>query len=356
MFLCPGGSSPTRYGSEQCLYLEQRDSLDRGVTMRPFKNILVGVDVSRGEHLVADRLSGHSERAWQTALRLAKLNSSRLTFLHVMQLSAGTQRLIQRDTGFQQTIVDHAKTRLNALVDRAGREGVASQSKFIFGKCWVETVRQVYRDRHDLTVVGTRQFGTFKSLLLSTGAKLLRKCPCAVLITKPGSTTMFSSILTAHDFTEVGKDATKVALSISKQHDSELHILQPFENSWGNGESSAEPSWKADLTGQPEEELWLEEHIVRAGLSAQPLIHKAKSSSYCTEIIEHIERHKIGLMVLGTEACTGFTWMFRRNMAERLASGIPCSLLVVKPSEMMSSVSLQESTDYAQETRDQLGA
>jgi len=324
--------------------------------MRLFKNILVGVDVSRGEHLVADRLSGHSTRAWQTALRLAKLNSSRLTFLHVMQLSAGTQHLIQRDTGFKRTVIDLANERLTNLVDRARREGVVAQSRLVLGKCWVETVRQVYKDRHDLAIVGTRQFGTFKSLLLSTGAKLLRKCPCAVLITKPGSATMCSSILTAHDFTNVGKAATKVALSISKQHDSQLHILQPFGRELGGGETSAESPTKADLTDRIEEKLWLEEHIARAGLGTQPLIHSAKSSSYCNEVIASIERHKIGLAVLGTEACTGFTWMFRRNIAERLASGIPCSLLVVKPAEMMSSVLMEEAMDYAPETRDQLGA
>lgn len=326
--------------------------------MQLFRNILVGVDVSRGEHLVADRLPGHTERAWQTALRLAKLNSSRLTFLHVMQLSAETQHLIQRDTGFKRTVIDLAKERLRNLVDRASREGVVAQSRLVLGKCWVETVRQVYRDRHDLAIVGTRQFGTFKSLLLSTGAKLLRKCPCAVLITKPGSATMFSSILTAHDSSRVGKAATKVALSISKQHDSQLHILQPFGYSPGNGDSSAGSSL-VDPNHQIEEKLWLEEHIARAGLNTQPVFHSAESSSYCSEVIAAIERHKIGLAVFGTEACTGFTWMFRRNIAERLASGIPCSLLVVKPAEMMSSVSLQEATettDYAQETRDQLGA
>jgi nucleotide-binding universal stress UspA family protein len=170
---------------------------------------------------------------------------------------------------------------------------------------------------------------------------------------------MFSSILTAHDSTDVGKAATKVALSISKQHDSQLHILQPFGHSPGSGETSTGLSPIADPGNRVDENAWLEEQIVRAGLNTQPVIHSAESSSYCSEVIAAIERNRIGLAVLGTEACTGFTWMFRRNIAERLASGIPCSLLVVKPAEMLSSVSLQEATeasDYAQETRDRLGA
>jgi nucleotide-binding universal stress UspA family protein len=170
---------------------------------------------------------------------------------------------------------------------------------------------------------------------------------------------MFSSILAANDSSKVGKAATKVALSISKQHDSQLHILQPFGYDPGNGDSSAGSSSTADPNHQIEEKFWLEEDIAKAGLNTQPVFHLAESSSYCSEVIAAIERHRIGLAVLGTEACTGFTWMFRRNIAERLASGIPCSLLVVKPAEMMSSVSLQEAaetTGYAQETRDQLGA
>jgi nucleotide-binding universal stress UspA family protein len=170
---------------------------------------------------------------------------------------------------------------------------------------------------------------------------------------------MFSSILTAHDFTNVGKAATKVALSISKQHDSQLHILQPFDHHLGGGGTSAGSSTKMALTDRIEEKLWLEEHIARAGLSTQPRMHVGESSSYCSEVMAAIERHKIGLAVLGAEACTGFTWMFRRNIAERLATGIPCSLLVVKPAEMMSYASLREvakTADYAPETRDRLGA
>jgi len=208
-----------------------------------------------------------------------------------------------------------------------------------------------------LAIVGTRQFGTFKSLLLSTGAKLLRKCPCAILITKPGSATMFSSILAAHDFTEVGKAATKTAISISRQQGSQLHILEPFENGDRNGEPEAGEPFKIDSNGREKERLWLADRISRARLAERAQVHKAKSSSYWSEIMEQIERHRIGLLVLGTGACTGFTWMFRRNIAEKLASGIPCSLLVVKPAEMMSSISVEEATaEYEEEPRDRLGA
>jgi len=56
----------------------------------------------------------------------------------------------------------------------------------VFGKSWIEIIRQVLREQHDLVITGTRDLGAHGRLLFgSTGMKLLRYCPCPVWVTKP---------------------------------------------------------------------------------------------------------------------------------------------------------------------------
>jgi nucleotide-binding universal stress UspA family protein len=273
-----------------------------------------------------------------------------------MQISAETQHLIQKSSGRERTVMDLATDRLDVLVRKARKAGVKAKRRVVFGKCWVETIREVIRDGHDLAVVGTRQFGTLKSVLHSTGAKLLAKCPSPVLITKPGSSTMFSSILAAHDFTEVGNRATEAAIYLAKQQGADLHILQSSDSRSAGMNQTTGGSPNPELTSRIERKIWLEDHIARARLKERPSIHEVKGTSYSSNIMEHVERHKIGLLVVGSEVCTGFTWLFRRNIAQRLASEIPCSLLVMKPRELVSSRSLDEPEFTKAEQRDQLGA
>lgn len=56
--------------------------------MKRFRKILVGVDLSWGDRLVADELSAPNAEAVRQALRLAQLNSASIDFLFSLDLSA----------------------------------------------------------------------------------------------------------------------------------------------------------------------------------------------------------------------------------------------------------------------------
>ena len=139
--------------------------------MKRFTDILVGVDLSAGDRFVCDELAPPTEEAIQRALWLATLNSARLLFLYSQDVSAQTQRLIQENQGAEPTVADRAAVVLETLVQRAGQEGIAANRLVVFGKSWVEIIRQVLRRKHDLVIAGTRHLGPVKGFLVgSTGS------------------------------------------------------------------------------------------------------------------------------------------------------------------------------------------
>ena len=123
--------------------------------MKRFKNILVGIDLSQGDRLVNDKLTSPNSEAVQRALWLARMNSSSLLFFCALDISAKTQYLIEDSTASEPTVVDQAQDRLEKLVAQAAGKGVAADSRVVIGMSWVEIVRQVLRENHDLVIVVT---------------------------------------------------------------------------------------------------------------------------------------------------------------------------------------------------------
>ena len=315
--------------------------------MKHFKNILVGVDLAQGNVLVSENLVPPTEEAVMRALWLAKTNSARLVFFYAlpcaaMNLDAQTQMLLDEHHG-QRTVTDHANEVLATLVERAGKEGVAAESLVVHGKSWVEMIRQVLRENHDLVIVGSRRFGPMKSFMVgSTSLKLLRKCPCPVWVTQPQPERRIASILVAHDLRPVGDLAMELGRSMAQLHDAQLHVLHAAEYreldymlpTRISAEDAAKYRWDA------------EEHIA-AQLGeiqlARPALIRFVTELPDAAILDHIERHSIELLVMGTVARTGMMGLITGNTAERLLPQIPCSVLAVKPEGFKSPVALERS-------------
>jgi nucleotide-binding universal stress UspA family protein len=142
-----------------------------------------------------------------------------------------------------------------------------------------------------------------------------------------------SSILLADDGTPVAKRAAGLATSLAKQLGAELHILQPVAKP---RDASKTPSSLTD-----------DQESGQAGPDEGPVVRFVDPGSLSTAILDHIERHGIELLVLGTQACMGLTRMIRRDMAERLLKGIPCSLLAVRLAGFVSSETLEPPEEAA---------
>jgi universal stress protein E len=310
--------------------------------MKRFTDILVGVDLSAGDRFVCDELAPPTEEAVQRALWLAKLNSARLLFLYSQDVSAQTQRLIQENQGAEPTFADRAAVVLETLVQRARQQGIEADRQVVFGKSWVEIIRQVLRRKHDLVIAGTRHLGPVKGFLVgSTGIKLLRKCPCPVWITQPQPDRRITSILVAHGLTPVGDLAMELGCSMAKLHDAQLHVLHAAE--YPELDSFLQPCVSAESAAEYRRKA--EEHIA-AQLGnfdlAQPAQVHFVTQPPDVAILHHVESHHVELLVMGTVARSGIPGLITGNTAERLLPQIPCSVLAVKPRGFKSPVTLDE--------------
>ncbi len=309
--------------------------------MKRFTNILVGVDLSKGGALVSKKLAKPSREAVERALWLAKLNSARLLFMYSLDVSAKTQHLIQENQGSEPTVVDHAEVVMRRLVERANQEGIEADFRVEFGRSWVNIIRQVLRNAHDLVLVGTRHVSAVKSFLVgSTGIKLLRKCPCPVWLAQPQPDRQMASILVAHDLGPVGDLAMQLGCSMAQLHDAQLHVLHAAEYSEYNTilpqRILAE---KADEYRQQAEEH-IAAQLDNFDLSLPAQVHFVTKPPDVA-ILHHIECQRVELLVMGTVARVGISGMFTGNTAERLLPQIPCSVLAVKPTGFKSPVTLK---------------
>lgn len=306
--------------------------------MLHFKKVLVGVDLSGRDSLVSKKLNRHASKAYESALSLARLSQAHLHFLYSLEVSLETQRRIERDKGLSPTLLDIAEDRMNRLVDEATTEGVSASGSVVFGRSWLGIVREVLKEKYDLVIVGTRELGAFKSALLgSIGIQLLRKCPCPVWISKAPLKGKLGSILLATDQTAAGNTAAGFAAGLAELNNSELQVLHSLEGYTSSAGLQARLSAEEVVAAKEK----IATHLAEEGLTSKARVQLANESSFCTAISDHVSQHANDLLILGTQACSGFSRVIKRERAERLLSRIPCSLLAVKSSSFVSPVTLE---------------
>ena len=113
--------------------------------MKRFKNILLICDFDTKQHLAVER-----------AVSLARQNEARLTVITVvkeipsemgMAITAVTPQEL-----FELVIKDRQE-KTDALVADMGRQGIDARSLVITGTPFLEIIRQVLRDKHDLVIL-----------------------------------------------------------------------------------------------------------------------------------------------------------------------------------------------------------
>ncbi|MEQ8853878.1 universal stress protein [Gimesia sp.] len=306
--------------------------------MQRFKKILVGVDLSSGDHLVSDEVSPASQEAVDRAIWLAGSNSAELTFFFTLDVSAETQRMIE-ESNEKDSIVTTAQQVLNGLVSQAKESGIKADSEVCFGRSWRQIILKVVLDGYDIVIAGTRHLGPFKSILLgSTGVKLLRLCPSPVWITQPQSDSQIKSILVAHCLRPVGDLALELGAAMAELHGSELHVVHSQEHSEFDSWHSTFQHEERNLRTPLEVKRHIESQLAGFQLKTHPQIHIVTSTPPDIAVLSLVEKHNIELLVMGTIARTGISGLIIGNTAEKLLPQINCSVLAVKPADFDSPV------------------
>ncbi|WP_298866881.1 universal stress protein [uncultured Gimesia sp.] len=313
--------------------------------MHQINSILVGVDLTHADRLVAADLNEQTAEAVERAIWLADLVNAKLEFFAAIDLSAHTKHLLEEDRNhLSNNVEDEAHKVMGHLIEKAKAAGVESTSKVALGPSWREIILEVIKNNHDLVLVGTRPHGFKGRLFGGTVMNLFRQCPCPVYAVKIGEEPEVPEIVVASDMSEVSSDILNFIVSIGQMADVKIHLVHAIDTQLDQrlkgldvGEETIEKC-AADIKEEIESEL--NEQLAQTDyrtLSYGVKTHVLEGSPE-EAIPAFIAENKINLLAMGTLARTGISGFFIGNTAERMLEKVDCSVLAFKPAGFVSPV------------------
>lgn len=310
--------------------------------MKRFQNILLGVKA----------VESMDDGAFERVADLARTNGAKVKLMSVIEDIPGIIRMLIPSVKSMESLIERERAEeLDVLRQRLLDRGIDAEVKVIHGRPFVEIIREVLREDHDMVVVTAHEPGNDSDWFFgSTAMYLLRKCPCALWVFKPGKTNGFERILAAVDSSSdepgekgLNREILDLSHSLSRMEDAQLEVIHAW-SFWG------ESLFRKRM---PEEELAglieaarkeaarrLSGLLDEAGVSIpEERIFLAKGEPENT-IPQCVKNREIDLLVIGTVARTGVPGLIMGNTAERLLEQIECSVLAVKPEGFVSPVTL----------------
>lgn len=332
--------------------------------MHIFTNILAGIDLARYNPLDSGGPSPSVLEPIHWGMQLAKTNSARLLFFSASNLSDDALSPLGEEdrTYVLGNVLQGGNRILGQLVQQAQKERIEAESKLVPGEGWLEIIRQVLRGKHDLVVVGTRDLTKLGHKLFgNTSIKLLRRCPCPVLVTKPltfasgflgadvrsgvGNGASPLNILVATNLRPPSDQVLKLGVALAKQMNAHLHILHVVEYELHEVCNIGLPDAKQEeyrrkVREHAQETLKTElEKTDYETLGPRVEVHLAGDVMLPDVAIQRfIEAHHIHLLIMGTIGRGGIRGIMIGNTAERLLHEVHCSVLAVKPADFVCPI------------------
>ena len=317
--------------------------------MKRFKNILLIHDPA-----VPD------EGALRRASSLAKRNQARLTLFSVLKDIPPSAYLMEPDRSVSQLQAALSQERSEMLDQQArdiAADGVEVATRVVTGTPFLEIIRQVLREQHDLVVLTAEGKGGIKERVFgSTSMHLMRKCPCPVWVIKPKRAKPYRRIMAAVDVADRFPDEPErrslnsvimqLASDLARMDDSELHLVQAW-SLYAEGYLEARGGMSDKQIRKMRQEL---KEQYEAGISTLLSdielrgieFHKHLVRSGAPEaIIKQVRKQEIDLLVMGTVCRTGLSGFFIGNTAEKVLGNVDCSVLTLKPEGFVSPVTLE---------------
>ncbi len=315
--------------------------------MKRFKNILL---VYNGTE--------QGESTLMRTVNLAITNQAALTVIDVIgEPPRDYQMLITAllPEEIMELAVKEQNEHLERYITPIRKAGVQVSAKVLVGKEFLEIIREVLHNKHDLVIKTARGKRGVKDILFgSTAMHLMRKCPCPVWVITPGQSQPYDRILAAVDVspadTRENTLNTKImdlATSLAHLGLSELHIVYAWNFrhvNFLNGELGRSPGeikkWEAETHKLHKTYLddFLKKHTLNK-VKHQVHLQKGKASDLIPQLAEN---RRIDLIVMGTLCRTGISGFFMGNTAEKVLHRVDCSVLTVKPEDFISPVKIDE--------------
>lgn len=308
--------------------------------MKRFKNILFYIDGMDGP-----------TASLQRAVNLAEFNQARLTLIDVIQPVDTPAEIKSR---FKLELTDllsaQRKQALEDLSAHVHQDDRLIYTKVLQGQPFVEIIKFILQGNYDLLMkVANAPTGVSERLFGGQDLHLLRKCPCPVLIDRPGASAQYKRILATVDSGSARNNSCDtlvmdLATSLAHREQAQLHVVQAWNI---QGESTLRsgrfrlPSKELEAMLQHEintQQGKLQQLLAGYDMSAQDeQVHLVKGAG-TQSILRVADSIEADIIVMGTLGRVGIPGFFIGNTAEEVLQATNCSILAVKPPGFISPV------------------
>jgi nucleotide-binding universal stress UspA family protein len=302
--------------------------------MNRFKNILL-----------VNSSGPAGEAALKQVIKLARATAAGITIVEVHNSAPSPLS----------TYLETRRAYLDLLSESIRREhGVTVTSRLLHGRPFLEVIRLVLKDRHDLVAMAAdRVQGVFSLAFGSTSMHLIRKCPCPVWVIQPEAELGFRRILAAVAPSSAIRQnpldvkILELASSLARKENAHLDIVHAWDFTGKDLETS-----RSEITAAISEKLYARNETIRRASVTQLLncvdltdvqysLHIEKGEPEIV-IPEFARANNIGLIVLGSLRRGGVPGLLIGSSAELILRMVDCSVFTVKPDDLITPVSVEE--------------
>ena len=283
------------------------------------------------------------------AANVAERNAASLTVLDVQKELSWYSKLVEgaQENGIAR-LVENRQIALEKRVTELALDEHHIERRVAHGTPFVEIIREVTHRQHDLVIKGGERSGLRTAFFGSTAAHLVRKCPCPVWLTVPGSGIAVSKVVAAispdpdsSSSYELNLKIIEHARVVARRCEAELLLLHVWnEGIYRFGRSEIGPKKYDEFLSwlETEVESALHRFLAQAGLSRLTDKLRLMRGEPVSSISEFVRESGASLLVLGSVSRAGMAGMLIGNVAEALLREAPCSLLTIKPDGFVTPV------------------
>jgi len=259
------------------------------------------------------------------------------------------------------TLIEESREQMEELVAPRRRK-INIDIEVFTGTPFLEIIREVLRNRHDVVIKAADKGGLITRVFGSTDMHLLRKSPCPVWLHKHGHDKPYHRILVAVDFdafsdmergSSLNRDIMDLAVSLAHREHSELYVGHAWYpqsaellqtrasgltedeiNEYINETRACNERRLDELMGSAE--TWVGKDVWRE-IKPQTRLVKGLARRVIPDLAEELQAE---LIVMGTIRHAGIAGILIGNTAETILNRIDCSVLAIKPEGFVTPVTI----------------